>query len=126
MTGATLSILAYGIYLAVLGVVYMIVPNGPLQLFGFRPTTEPWIRVMAAMVVIVGYYYIQAARRRMTAFYRLTLHCRVFFPIFTVVLVVAGLAEPMLLLFGAIDLAGAAWTALALRGKPVPATPTHS
>ena len=117
MTGATLSILAYGIYLAVLGVVYMIVPNVPLQLFGFQPTTEPWIRVMAAMVVIVGYYYIQAARQRMTAFYHLTLHCRVFFPIFTVVLVLAGLAEPMLLLFGGIDLAGAAWTALALRGE---------
>jgi hypothetical protein len=119
MSGATLSILVYGIYLAALGVVYMFVPNVPLKLFGFQPTTEPWIRVMAAMVVIVGYYYIQVARHRLTAFYRFTLHCRVFFPVFTVVLVVAGMVEPMLLLFGAIDLAGAAWTALALRSETV-------
>jgi hypothetical protein len=115
MSGATISVLAYGIYLAALGVVYMIVPNVPLQLFGFQSTTEPWIRVMAAMVVIVGYYYIQAARHRLTIFYRWTLHCRSFFPVFVVVLVAAGLVEPMLLLFGAIDLAGAIWTALALR-----------
>ena len=117
MSGATLSVLAYGIYLIVLGVIYMIIPNVPLKLFGFQPTTEPWIRVMAAMVLIVGYYYVQAARHRLTAFYRWTLHCRVFFPLFTVVLVAADMVEPMLLLFGLIDLAGAIWTALALRGE---------
>lgn len=117
MSAATVSVLAYGVYLVALGIVYMIVPNVPLKLFGFQPTTEPWIRVMAAMVVIVGYYYIQAARNRLTTFYRWTLHCRVFFPVFVVVLVLAGLVEPMLLLFGAIDLAGAMWTAWALRSE---------
>jgi hypothetical protein len=117
MNGATVSVLTYGIYLAALGLVYMIIPNVPLQLLGFEPTTEPWIRVMASLVVITGYYYIQAARSRLTTFYRWTLHCRAFFPVFTIVLVVAGLAQPMLLLFGAIDLAGAVWTALALRAK---------
>ena len=115
MSAASISVLAYGIYLVALGIIYMIVPNVPLRLFGFGPTSEPWIRVMAAMVFIVGYYYIQAARTRLTTFYRWTLHCRVFFPIFTVVLVVAGLVEPMLLLFGVIDLGGAVWTALSLR-----------
>jgi len=72
---------------------------------------------MAAMVFIVGYYYVQAARNRLGSFYRWTLHCRLFFPIFVVVLVASGLVEPMLLLFGAIDLAGAAWTGLTLRGE---------
>jgi hypothetical protein len=41
----------YGLYLGALGIVYMVVPNVPLRLFGFEPTSEPWIRVMAAMVV---------------------------------------------------------------------------
>jgi hypothetical protein len=117
MSSATVSVLVYGIYLAALGIVYMIVPNVPLKLFGFQPTSEPWIRVMAAMVFIVGYYYIRAAGSRLKTFYRWTLHCRAFFPVFTVVLVAAGLVEPMLLLFGAIDLAGAAWTALTLRSE---------
>ena len=89
MSAASVSILAYGVYLAALGIVYMIVPNVPLRLLGFAPTTEPWIRVMAAMVFIVGYYYIQAARSRLTTFYHWTLHCRLFFPVFTLVLVVA-------------------------------------
>jgi len=115
MSAATVSVLVYGIYLVALGIVYMVIPNVPLRLFGFEPTTEPWIRVMAAMVVIVGYYYVQAARNRLRTFYGWTLHCRVFFPIFTVVMVIAGLVKPMLLLFGVIDLAGALWTGLALR-----------
>ncbi|MGD2178962.1 MAG: hypothetical protein PVG71_14205 [Anaerolineae bacterium] len=115
MSTPTTSVLVYGLYLVALGIVYMVVPNVPLRLFGFEPTTEPWIRVMAAMVVIVGYYYVQAARNRIRTFYRWTLHCRTFFPVFTVALVVAGLVRPMLLLFGAIDLAGALWTGLTLQ-----------
>lgn len=47
----TVSVLVYGLYLGALGIVYMVVPNVPLRLFGFEPTSEPWIRVMAAMVV---------------------------------------------------------------------------
>jgi len=37
--------------------------------------------------------------------------------LFFIAFVVAGLAPPVLILFGVIDLAGAAWTALALRGE---------
>jgi hypothetical protein len=117
MSAATVSIIAYGIYLVALGIPYLVVPNVPLTILGFQPTTEPWIRVMAALVIIVGYYYVQAARNRIRTFYRWTLHCRVFFPICTVVMVVAGLAQPMLLLFGALDLAGVVWTGLALRNS---------
>ena len=115
MGAATVSILAYGIYLVVLGIPYLLVPNVPLTILGFEPTTEPWIRVMAALVIIVGCYYVQAARNRTRTFYRWTLHCRLFFPLCTLVMVVAGAAQPMLLLFGALDLAGLLWTAAALR-----------
>jgi hypothetical protein len=117
MKRASTSILVYGVYLLVLGAVYMIVPNIPLALLGFATTTEPWIRVMAACVVIIGYYYIQAARNELVPFFRWTLHCRIFFPVVVVVLVVLKLAQPMLLLFGLLDLAGALWTGLALRGS---------
>jgi hypothetical protein len=117
MSAPTVSVLVYGVYLAALGIVYMIIPNVPLRLFGFEQTTEPWIRVMAAMVVIVGYYCVQAARNRLRTFYRWTLHCRAFFPVFTVVMVIAGLVKPMLLLFGVIDLAGAVWTGMTLQSS---------
>jgi len=36
-------------------------------------------------------------------------------PLFFLAFVAAGLASPMLILFGVVDLAGALWTALALR-----------
>jgi len=115
MKKASTSVLVYGVYLLVLGVVYMIVPNIPLALLGFATTTEPWIRVMAACVVIIGYYYIQTARNELVPFFRWTLHCRIFFALAVVIFVVLQLAQPMLLLFGVLDLLGALWTGLTLR-----------
>ena len=117
MKKASTSVLVYGIYLLVLGLLYVIVPNLPLALLGFATTTEPWIRVMAACVMILGYYYVRSARSDWSPFYRWTIHARAFFALATVVFVVLKLAQPMLLLFGLLDLAGALWTGLALRDK---------
>jgi len=109
------SVLVYGIYLVVLGLVYLAVPNVPLALLGFPTTTEPWIRVMAACVVILGYYYVQSARNDVKSFFRWTVHARLFFATCCIAFVISGLAQPMLLTFGALDLLGAGWTGLALR-----------
>ncbi len=66
-------------------------------------------------MVILGYYYIQAARNELTPFFRWTLHCRIFFALVVAALVILKLAQPMLLLFGLLDLLGMFWTAMALR-----------
>jgi hypothetical protein len=117
MKKTSTSVLCYGIYLLMLGLVYVTIPNLPLTLLGFAPTDEPWIRVMAACVMILGYYYVRAARSDWSPFYRWTIHTRAFFALATVVFVVLKLAQPMLLLFGLLDLAGALWTGLALRDR---------
>ena len=115
MKKTSLSVLVFGVYLLVLGALYMVAPNIPLEILGFATTTEPWIRVMAACVVILGYYYVRAARSDWVPFYRWTIHARLFFALSTVVFVVLELAQPRLLLFGLLDLLGAGWTGIALR-----------
>jgi hypothetical protein len=45
-------------------------------------------------------------------------HARVAVLVLFAAFVVAGLAPPVLILFGAVDLAGALWTAAALQGDP--------
>ena len=105
----------FGIYLIVIGLGFLLAPNLPLDLLGFPTTTEPWIRVMAMLLLILAYYYIQAARKEMTGFFRLTVHGRASVIVFFIAFVVLDLAQPMLIMFGVVDLIAAIWTAWALR-----------
>ena len=115
------SIFVFGVYLAVLGVTLVTVPNLLLGLFGFAETREVWIRVMGMLVLILGVYDVQAARQEWDGFIRLSVPLRVSVPAFFGAFVVAGLAPPVLLLFAAVDFAAAAWTWLALREARRPA-----
>jgi hypothetical protein len=115
MSKAAISVLVFAIYLVVIGLGFLLAPNLVLGLFGFPDTSEVWIRVMAMLLLILAYYYIQAARNEMTGFFRFTVHGRASVIVFFVAFVVLGLAQPMLIGFGVVDLAAAIWTAWALR-----------
>lgn len=115
MTRAARTVYYFGWYLVALGAGILITPNTVLALFQVPPTTEAWIRVLGVATVVVGYFYLQAARLDLTAFFRLTLRSRPFAFLTFTTLVALGLAPAPLLLFGVIELAGAVWTGRALR-----------
>lgn len=117
MNRAAKSVWVFGIYQPLLGLVLLLIPNLLLPLFGFPATSEPWIRVVGMIELILAYYYIQGARGEMRALLRWTVHERSFAFICLIALVALGLAAPMLALFGLVDLVGAIWTGLALRGS---------
>ena len=117
MSHAAKSILVFGVYILVLGVVLLVAPNILLGLFGIPPTTDVWIRVLGVLVGILGFYYIQAGRNELTAFFRATLYGRCALLVLFIGLVVLGFAPAMLILIGVIDFLGAVWTGFALRGS---------
>ena len=112
MSKAALSMFVFGIYVIVLGVILMVIPNVLLAIFGLPATTEVWIRVMGMLVIILGYYYIRASKneKEMISFYRWSVHARSSVIIFFIIFVLFGLVKPILILFGVVDLAGAIWT----------------
>ncbi len=114
MSPAAKSILVFGIYMVLAGLGFLADPNTALAMFGFPSTNEPWLRVVGMLMLILGYYYIQAARMGVTPFFRWTVHARPFVLVCFIVLVIMGVAKPMLIVFGVIDLLGAIWTGLAL------------
>ena len=122
MSRAATSMLAWGIYLFIIGPAMMILPNTLLELGGLPPSDEVWIRVVGMLLFLLAFYYIQAARCELTALFRCSVWVRVtvlpFFAIFTL----AGLVQPIVLWIGIIDLAGAIWTAAALRHPNIGAT----
>lgn len=117
MNRAARSVLIFGIYELVLGIVLLTIPNLLLPLFGFPPTTEPWIRVAGMIELILAYYYIRGACEDLRPLLGWTVHERSFAFVCLVVLVALDIAAPMLALFGLVDLLGAIWTGLALRGS---------
>jgi hypothetical protein len=115
MTKSARSIFVFAIYLYVLGIVLILVPNTLLSLFSFRETDEVWIRVLGVVVLILGFYYSRAARKGLEDFFRLAVFGRTALLLFFIAFVLADFAPPVLILFGVIDFAGAMWTAFALR-----------
>ena len=115
MSKAAKSVFVFGIYLIFIGLGFLLVPNTVLGLLGFPTTTEPWIQVVAMLLLILAYYYIQSARSELTSFFRFTVHGRLSVIVFFIAFVLLGLAPPILIMFGVVDLLAAIWTALALR-----------
>ena len=115
MTGASRSLLVFGIYVGILGVLLLLFPNLLLRTFGAPVTNEIWIRVNGMFVICFAYYYIQAARHGVTAFIRWTVWGRAAVIVYLVAFVLIGGAPKPLLLFGVIDFLSAIWTFIALQ-----------
>jgi hypothetical protein len=115
MNNASRSILIFGIYVVIVGLTLIVIPNTLLVLLGFPTVTEVWVRVLGVLAAILGLYYVQAAREHNVGFYRMTIWGRA---LFMASLTALGLLTPghaPLILFGLVDLAFAAWTWFALR-----------
>jgi hypothetical protein len=114
MSGEAKSVIVFGLYLTILGLALVTAPNLVLSLFGFPATRDVWIRVTGTLVVIIGFFCIQAGRFNWSEFYRGSIVTRLWVMTCFSSYVILGLAPRMLLVFGVIDLSGALWTALVL------------
>lgn len=117
MSNSARSLFVFGIYLVVLSLVLLVSPNLLLGTFSLTTTSEVWIRVVGVLALLLGYYYIQAARHNLKQFFPWTVHARGIVILFFTAFVLMNLAGPSLILFGLVDLLGAAWTWQALRSE---------
>jgi hypothetical protein len=118
MHPASNSVKYFGLYSIVTGIGLVLVPGLVLAPLGIAAPTEVWIRVVGALAIPLGYYYWVCGSADLVAFFRATIPGRLVFAATTVLLIVAFSAPMQLLLFAAIDLAGAAWTFQGLRRGP--------
>ena len=115
MSTSAKSLLVFGSYLVGMGVGFVFMPNVLLGLLGFPATDEVWSRVVGLLALLLAFYYIQAARTDLRPFIQWTVYARVAAFLFFTAFVLAGLAGPIMLLLGAVDLVAALWTGWALR-----------
>lgn len=115
MSKSAFSLRVFSIYLFALGSALVAAPNLLLSFFGTPETHEVWIRVVGVPVLVIGYLAFMVSGNELRVFFRWSVHARLAVPIFFVAFVALGFAPPVLLLIGAIDAAGAIWTAVCLR-----------
>lgn len=114
MTAAARSIQVWSIYVLIVGTGLAVVPNLILSALGITETDEVWIRVLGVVVVLLALYYWDAARYETRNLFVASVLGRAFVVASFVVLWLTG-APWQLLLFAAVDGAGALWTFTALR-----------
>lgn len=115
MHPASLSIKVFGIYAAITGIGLLLAPNVVLAPLGVPVATEVWIRVVGALAVVLGYYYWACGVADLVTFFKATIKGRFLYAGLSVLLIVVFQAPIQLLLFAAIDIAGALWTWRGLR-----------
>ena len=64
------TLFIFTIYLILLGTILMVVPNVLLVRITKVTTHEVWIRVVGMMMILLAFYYIQAARSELRDFSR--------------------------------------------------------
>lgn len=117
MTAAARSVCYFGFYLYATGLLLITAPNFLLSTLQIPATDEVWIRVVGVLAFCIGYYYHRAGAGNIHAFCKHTIPTRIFVFLAFCTFVLLNYVSPMLILFGAIDLAGATWTWFALKQR---------
>ena len=115
MSKAAISAKVFAVYLFFVGAAFVVTPNTLLAIFQIPQTTEVWIHVVGVLAVMIGIYAWVAARNEDKSFLAASVYTRFMVFVAFTAFAVIGLASPVLIFFGAIDLLGGAWTHFALK-----------
>ena len=109
------TILYFGCYLIVLGLLVMFTPNLVAALLFLPPPADHNVTMVGLLAVILGYYYTRMARADVVAFYQATVIGRFGATAAVVLLAVLSDLPFNYVIVVVVDAAGAIWTAKALR-----------
>lgn len=114
MNSVTNSLKVFGVYLILIpGIGLMIFPEFLLNLFSLGIGEEIWLaRMIGLLTFVVGVFEVYIGKYELSKLYNLTVKLRYFAALFMIGLWLKGEAEINILMFAAIDAAGATWTLL--------------
>ena len=117
MTRTSKSVLYYSFYMELVGILMIVFPQVVLKILNINTDAGILVRFLGMVDVFMGYYYLRSGlgKDKLKNFYQLTIHTRFAALVFLVFFVVFWNANPVVILFGLIDTAGAVWTIVSMR-----------
>jgi hypothetical protein len=114
---AAQSLQAFGLYLCFTGVGLLLVPGLLLAPLGLTVSADVsvWVRMVGILALALGVCDVLAGRDVVASLIRWSVWRRLAAGVGIGLLVLLGLAPAALLLFAAVDIATALWTAMAMR-----------
>ncbi len=123
MSKSAFSAKVFAVYLFIVGAFLVLTPNVLLSIFRIPQTSEVWIHVVGVVAFNIGVYAWVAAKHEDKHFLKASVYTRfVVFVAFTTFAII-GLATPLIILFGVVDLLGGIWTYFALKADVQPVKP---
>ena len=114
MSVAARTVAVWAGYTFGVGLLLLVLPNILLGLLRIEETTESWVRVLGAVVLLLAFYYFVMALTGANTMFRATVYGRGLVALALVVLAITT-GPWQLVLFAVVDTAAAAWTHLSLR-----------
>ena len=116
MTRAGKSIFYFGFWVLICGIGMMLLPEFSLGFIGITLNDYIVVRIMGMVLIYLAIYYFVAGRHAaFLPFYKVSIFTRSSALLVVTAFVLFGLAKAVIILFVLADVAGAIWTALALR-----------
>lgn len=115
MSRSAKSVLIFGIYLGLIGIIFLIVPNLLLTPFGIEPTHEVWIRLSGILLMAIAVYYIIAAKHELVVIMKATAYIRFTIILFFTAFALLGFVSSTIILFAVVDFLGGLWTLMMLK-----------
>ena len=110
MSKSAISVLIFGIYLAINGLLLLFVPNLLLTSLRIEPASEVWIRLSGILLMAIAVYYFLGAKYEIIVVLKATAFIGFTIIIFFTAFVLLELVSPNIIIISAIDFIGGAWT----------------
>lgn len=110
MNRVSKSILIFGMYSLIMGIVLLFIPHLILPIFNLPVSGEPWLNLLDFVLVCSSYYYFRSGLSGNIQFALYTTHTRFAAPLIVAYLIATGKADWRFLFFGIVDGVGGLWT----------------
>lgn len=110
-----LSMYAQMLYVLLVGLLLMTVPNWVLGIVGLPPIQDPWLRVLGLLVFILGNYYFYIARYGNEKIVWATILGRWMYCGGMGIFAVVGIIKPLTLLFVLAELTLSVWSLIEIK-----------
>jgi hypothetical protein len=115
MNRASKSVMVFGLYSLLMGIILLFFPSMVLPIFNLPVLGEPWLNLLGFVLMCSSYYYIRSGLSGNMQFALYTTHTRLAAPLVVAYLIATGKADWHFLSFGIVDGLGGLWTWIELK-----------
>jgi hypothetical protein len=111
------TLFVFGLYVVLTGLVFLTAPELLIALLRLPPSPPGWPRIVGVLALVIGTYDLVGSHSESLPHIKASVPIRFAFAAAMTILFLTRQMPVTVLAFGAIDAAGAVWTAMTLRER---------